>query len=328
MSILNDLPSDTKILVSVSGGSDSIYLTWLLSQQFAKNQLVCIYFNHDLRSKTAISSDKTVIKKLIKQLNLNPLICDDLPVKKAAQENKQSLETTARQLRRNQLYKYAIQYQCSYIALGHHLDDHIETALFQLIRGTLSQFNGIQAITQLKSLQIIRPLLHLTKSEIKTEIKKHQLDYNEDETNKSIIFTRNKIRQQLIPIINEINPTYRNKIDQFITYHQDVQQLIQEQLKKPLTTITITKNKMYLPQLTFESIINPLLQKNWIRYAIKNFIATLKINPLIQLNQLDAIHINAIATLFSKNKGKEMSLPMPFLAKKHDYGIYLSVKLS
>ena len=327
MVMFADFAPDSRILVSISGGADSIYLTWLLAQHFSADQLYLLYFDHGLRSDEAILSDQAVITKLCDQLQLPHFEVHKLPVRLHSREHKQSLETTARQLRRSFLYEYALKYGCSYIALGHHWDDHIETALFQLIRGTQSQLTGIKARTTYKSLTIIRPLLEFTKADIMSKIHQYKLAYNSDDTNTDERFTRNKIRHQLLPVIADINPNYREKIGQFIAYHQETQAAIYDGLSIELATVNMTGQLMILPLTTFQSLATSLLQKNWIRYAIKHFIAQLEINPAFPLGQLNAIHIDSIFALFLKETRKTMSLPAPFFVEKQKEGVCFSVKL-
>jgi tRNA(Ile)-lysidine synthetase-like protein len=324
---MRDFPSGSVILVSISGGPDSIYLAWLLAKHFSKNQLHLIYFDHGLRPKPSIEKDRAAIQALCDLLHLNPYYSEKLPVTTQAKNTKNSIETTARALRRNALYTHAKRYGCTHIALGHHLDDHIETALFQLIRGTQSQLAGIKKVTFLHEIPIVRPLLMVSKHEIIATLNDHTIVYHSDETNDDIGITRNKIRHQLMPVIEELNPNYREKINQFLEYYQHVQSDIECRLKPALATISITRSitedALMLPTSTFLSLPTPFLQQNWIRYAIKYWIQQLLVSPL---SQLDAIHIISIKDLFFKETYKQSSVPAPFVVKKIKEGVRISLQ--
>ena len=279
------------VLISVSGGADSMYLTWLLAYSFPDTKLQAIYFDHGLR-----------------------------PVNTTAEQIQNSIETTARRLRRDALYAHAKAEGCTHIALGHHLDDHIETILFQLIRGSQSLLTGIKKMSYIQDIPIIRPLLEFTKEEILKQVRQHKIIYHEDDTNADTTMTRNKIRHQLIPIIKEINPNYTQKIDQFVQYHNETQAFIESHLEDALSSIIITSTQLHLPTTTFKSLKNRFLQQNWIRYSLKRWINQLPESPSAQI---DAVHIIAISQLFTKETHKQCSIPSPFSVKKVKDGVLI-----
>jgi tRNA(Ile)-lysidine synthase len=312
------------VLISVSGGADSMYLTWLLAHSFSATQLQAIYFDHGLRDFKSIQADKNVISTQCHQLGI-PFTVQELPITTTAKRTQNSIETTARLLRRDALYAHAKAESCTHIALGHHLDDHIETILFQLIRGSQSLLTGIKKISYIQDIPIMRPLLELTKEDILKQVRQHKIIYHEDDTNTDTTMTRNKIRHQLIPIIKDINSNYTQKIDQFVQYHNDAQRFIKSQLEDALSNITVTKTQLQLPTEIFRSLKNKFLQQNWIRYSLKRWINQLPESPSAQI---DAVHIIAISQLFTKETHKQCSIPSPFCIKKmKDYVLISTVPL-
>ena len=131
---------------------------------------------------------------------------------------------------------------------------------------------------------------------------------------------RNKIRYQLIPIIKDINPSYTQKIDQFVQYHNETQAFIESHLEDALLSIIITSTQLHLPTTTFKLLKNRFLQQNWIRYSLKRWINQL---PESSFAQIDAVHILAISQLFTKETHKQCSIPSPFRVKKVKDGVLI-----
>ena len=106
---------------------------------------------------------------------------------------------------------------------AHHLDDRIETAIFNLIRGT--KFSGLFALRESEvrkigdtMVSLFRPFLRIPKSEIMAYAREHMVDFREDSSNSDIIFQRNFIRHEILPKFENINPEYRKAINNFIEY--------------------------------------------------------------------------------------------------------------
>ena len=197
-------PGD-RVLVALSGGPDSVALLHLLSRLVGpmKLSLHAVYINHGIRPKAAAKEEK-FCRHLCSNLNIElSILCEDVPLL-AKRENK-SVEEAARDLRYRVLEDLADQHNCSRIALGHHADDNVETILFRILRGT--GIKGLAGIP-IKRDKIIRPLLHVTKEEILAWLKKEKLAYCVDKSNVTLDYSRNFIRNQLLPQIRKrLNPS-------------------------------------------------------------------------------------------------------------------------
>jgi tRNA(Ile)-lysidine synthetase-like protein len=321
MDILRDkIPIQSRILVSVSGGADSIYLIWFLSQYMSPDQLYLIYFDHGLRAPSEIETDIQCIKKIQFQIQIKHFKTISLKVKAHAKQHAVSIEMSARQLRRLHLVKHARQYSCDYIAMGHHLDDHIETFFLQLTRGSKSHLKGISDHTHYQGISIIRPLLRMSKQEILTELNQLKIEYSIDRTNSDLQFSRNKLRHQMIPVLAEVNPNFRTQIASFISYFKQTQSFILDHLNSFLSEVQFDSHTIILPDRIFNLLGSFFLKQNWIRYSIQTYINKYAPNTLNDIPQFDDVHIQSICQLFSKSKRKQSSLPFPFnCVKKSDH---------
>jgi tRNA(Ile)-lysidine synthase len=203
-------PRDQTSLVGVSGGLDSRVLLELLLQFGFSNLVVC-HLNHNLRG-SASREDANFVERLAERLQLP---CFSKAVK--AWPKNRSIETAARLARHRFFAEAAKKFQTNLIFLAHHADDQVETFLFNILRGTGSFGNAaIEPETILhvekQALSVVRPLLGVWKVELQEFAKRNRLQYREDATNSESLFTRNRIRNLLIPEIEKIleRPVKRN----------------------------------------------------------------------------------------------------------------------
>lgn len=190
-----------RYLVGVSGGRDSIVLLHLLHRLGYRNLIVC-HLDHTLRGR-ASRADAQFVRKLACRLDL-PFVMEQLDVAAAAREKSQSIESAAREVRYDFFTRTARTNRCSAILLAHHADDQVETCLFNLFRGAGSAGLGAMRVESHRgSLHIVRPLLAVWRSEIDEYINAHRLKFREDATNRDLSNSRNRMRQQIIPMLEQ-----------------------------------------------------------------------------------------------------------------------------
>lgn len=196
-SILN---GKSTIIIAVSGGPDSICLMDIFAKIKEKYQLklFCVHINHMLRDIDS-DNDEKFVNKLCKTYEIE-CFTSKVDVKAFSQENKLSIEESARELRHSELKKYLKELSANAIATGHNKNDQAETLLMRILRGTGTL--GLQGMNYCDG-NIIRPLLGIDRKEILNYTKKENLEYRIDNSNSENIFTRNKIRLDLIPFITE-----------------------------------------------------------------------------------------------------------------------------
>lgn len=196
------IPPHARILVAVSGGMDSVALLHLL--KILDFTIAVSHVNFQLRGDES-NSDETFVKELAAQYGI-PFYSKCFDTKSFADKEGISTQMAARNLRYEWFEQLATQHQWDFIATAHHLDDQIETFFINLLRGTgLSGLKGIPA----KSGLIIRPLLPFYRSEIEEYVKTRRLDYREDSSNFKTDYLRNRIRHQLLPLLDEMQPSFR-----------------------------------------------------------------------------------------------------------------------
>jgi len=200
--VLETYAKEPFYLVGVSGGVDSRVLLQILLDAGFTNLVIC-HLDHRLRGSDS-ERENRLIRRLASRLKL-PLVQEQVQ----GWPPKLSLETAARQARQQFFSRAAKQFGANHIFLGHHADDQVETFLFNILRGTGSigqaamrtetriATNGIDLI-------LLRPLLHVWKQEIRDYAKKRRLKFSEDVTNAENKFTRNRIRNLLVPEIERI----------------------------------------------------------------------------------------------------------------------------
>lgn len=196
---------EDKILVALSGGADSVaLLRLLLTLGYACEAAHC---NFHLRGPES-DRDEMFVRHLCKEHQV-ALHLVHFETEKEAAERHISIEMAARELRYAWFEKVRKECGASVVAVAHHQDDSVETLLLNLIRGT--GINGLRGI-QPQNGKIVRPLLCLDRKEIIEYLQDIKQDYVTDSTNLQDEYTRNKIRLNLLPMMQEINPAVKESI--------------------------------------------------------------------------------------------------------------------
>jgi tRNA(Ile)-lysidine synthase len=204
-SSLRPLSPGARYLIGVSGGRDSVALLhWLVECGY--NKLIVCHLNHRLRGRSS-RTDAIFVQKLAAKYDVD-LALGAIDVRALAVRTKQSIETAARDARYKFFAQVAKRRRCRTIFLGHHADDLVETFLINLFRGAgpggLSAMRGVSVrkIDNVK-LQIVRPLLGVSREQIDDYVGKHRLKFREDASNKNLAPLRNRIRHRIIPEIEK-----------------------------------------------------------------------------------------------------------------------------
>ena len=196
---------DDKILVALSGGADSVALLYILHT--AGYHYEAAHCNFHLRGKES-DRDELFVRQLCERMEIH-LHTIDFNTTQYATEKHISIEMAARELRYQWFEKIRKECQADVVAVAHHQDDSIETILLNLIRGT-----GITGLLGIRPRNgtIVRPLLCINREEIIRYLQNIGQDYVTDSTNLEDEYTRNKIRLNLLPLMQEINPSVKNSL--------------------------------------------------------------------------------------------------------------------
>lgn len=197
----NLLQKGDKVVLGLSGGPDSVCLLHIL-KQLENEYDISIYaahLNHQIRGIEA-QKDVMYISNLCDSLGVK-LFVKSINVPAYCKENSLSIEEGARKLRYEMFYEIKQKTKSNKIAIGHNLNDQAETILMRLMRGTGLQ--GLKGIEYKRDDTIIRPILDIERSSIEKYCDEYNLNPRIDSTNLENIYTRNKIRLDLIPYMQE-----------------------------------------------------------------------------------------------------------------------------
>ena len=195
----------SRIIVALSGGADSVALLCILLRLGYSCEAA--HCNFHLRGEESIR-DQSFVEELTRKLGV-PLHLVHFDTKAYAFQKGISIEMAARELRYDWFEKLRKQRKADVIAVAHHRDDSVETFLLNLIRGT--GINGLRGIQPVNGV-IVRPLLNISRYEILDYLSAINQPYVTDSTNLTDDYTRNKIRLNIIPLLEEINPSVSTAI--------------------------------------------------------------------------------------------------------------------
>ena len=223
------LEEGARVLVGLSGGPDSVCLARILDS--LGYGVVAVHCNFHLRGDES-QRDEQFVVSLCQQMGWE-LHRVDFDTQTYAQHRKISIEMAARELRYEHFRSLLHDTQAHVIAVGHHQDDNIETLLLNAVRGT-----GIRGLCgmQPRNNDVVRPLLCLTRQEILAHLADIQQDYVTDHTNLEDAYARNKVRLDVLPLLEHINPgamknlasTQENLAEVMKIYQQAMQQSLAE----------------------------------------------------------------------------------------------------
>ena len=233
-----------KIVIGVSGGPDSMTLLSVLNKlkEDLNIQIYVAHINHMIRKEA--DEETEYVKEFCKKINVE-FFYKKIDVQKEAERLKIGTEEAGRKIRYEFFYEIAKKTEANKIATAHNSNDNAETVLMNIIRGTsVSGLTGIDA----QRGKIIRPLIELPRSEIEEYCKKENLNPRIDKSNYENIYTRNKIRNMLIPFIEkEFNPNIIEGINRLSSLateeEQFVNKIVETEFAKLQINVNINKKK-------------------------------------------------------------------------------------
>jgi len=299
-SLINE---NDRILVGLSGGPDSIFLLYILHNYF-NNQLIIAHINHKLRGIDS-DLDEKFIRTISQKLKI-PLYVIREDVKKLSTKNKKSIEEVGRDVRFSFFNKILKVENFNKIALGHNLDDNVETILINFIKG--SGMKGLIGIPEKRD-NIIHPIINIKKEEILKYLEENKIEYRIDKTNFETDYLRNKVRNYLLPIIEkEFNKNFKEKIlalSNILKVENRFLDDLVENIKNDILKFEDDFVKIDLKKL---QNLHLSLKRRLIRKVINHFNKDLREYPLN--------HIDKVISLENKKTGKEIELPLNLIAVK------------
>lgn len=291
----NMLESSQNVFVGLSGGADSCALLIVLCE--LGYNVKALHLNHCLRGEESQRDEKFCID-LCKKYGVD-LIVRHEDVEKISKENKKSIETTARELR----YKFfKNEAKNEKIATAHNSNDVLETMIFHMVRGT--GLTGLCSIPPVRN-NIIRPLISCSRSDIENYLRSKNQNFVVDSSNLSNEYTRNKIRNQIIPILKQINPNVQNSVFELALRLRQEENFLSE-----LTKIEVEKAR-FKDGFNIDILLNA---HKCLRHRMLKHICE---QHGIEMGEFTSKHVIALENLLlNRNPSAKIYLPSGFLAKR------------
>ena len=210
-------------VLAVSGGVDSMILLEQFFQLQKKYPIIItvVHIHHHLRQES--DKEEVMVREFCRKRSLSVEVYH---WEEGSSQNS-GIEEKARQFRYEKLKESQQKHHASYVVVAHHADDQVETVLMKLTRGsTLEGIAGMKPMRPFGKGYLIRPFLTVDKKALYEYASMHQILYSEDTTNQSVAYTRNRFRQEMIPLFKKENPKFNQKIQEFTKTLQEQQELI------------------------------------------------------------------------------------------------------
>jgi tRNA(Ile)-lysidine synthase len=286
----------TKILATCSGGADSMLMVFLFKH--FKLDFSIAHVNFQLRGKDS-DMDEKLVEAFAQKTGIS-FFRKSFQTKEYAVSNGISIEMAARELRYKWFHELTEKNNFDLIATAHHLNDHVETILLNITRGTGQK--GYHGILHQRD-DIIRPLLCFNKEEILFLIKEFAIPFREDKTNEETDFQRNKIRHLVVPVLKEMNPDLEN------TFYKN-SQIALENEKILVSFVKNGEQRWVKDQEGFFRIeISDCQEENNYKLWLKNYLLSFDFNQYQIENILKSIHSQPgnvfISSEYILNKDRE-----------------------
>ncbi len=297
-----------KLIIALSGGPDSVCLLHLLYTMREKLgiNLHAAHLNHNLRGAES-EEDCRYASDLARSLDI-PFTAHTVNIEQYRHNNRCSLEEAARQVRYAFLANTLTHEKAQSIATGHTRDDHVETIIMNIIRGSgLRGLRGLQPSTLILTtekqtpVKVIRPLILLSREETEEYCRLNGLAPRQDSSNMSLNFFRNRVRHELIPCLQK----YNNRIDESLlrlaSISSDDYQFITEQSNSIWRQVAQEKDDSIYLDLPLLLQLPKTLQRNAMAEALSHMLGS--------LYDIEFSHIEAMVQLLNKPASKLIHLP-------------------
>ena len=296
--------NQSKLLIAISGGIDSVVLTHLCHKLGLNISLAHCNFN--LRGKES-DADEGFVLELAENLELEVFV-QRFDTELYAKDNKRSIQMAARELRYSWFSELAEQLKFDFILTAHHADDNLETFLINFTRGTgLEGLTGIPEVND----KFVRPLLSFSSKVIETYARTNNIKWRDDSSNKSVKYLRNKLRHEVVPILKEINPgllqSFQTTLNNLNESSEIVEESIDVFLKKAIESIGDKEVRFKISE--FKKLNNP---KPYLFESLKEF----------GFNEW-----NDVVGLLDAETGKQVFSPTHRLIKNREYLLLSEINL-
>ena len=310
---------DDTVVTGVSGGADSVCLLFMLCALRRRKgfRVLACHVNHGLRGEDA-DADEAYVRELCERLGV-PLRIFRENVELIARKRKQSTEEAGRLVRREAFEKMCREDGGTKIATAHHRDDNAETVLLNIARGT--GLRGLCGIRPVRG-RWIRPLLCLSRDEIEEWLREKKISFCTDATNEEDIYTRNRIRHNILPALKEqVNAGAARHLSDLALQAQEVWDHIEKETDRAESGCVAFspdaegRRRVRIDEAGFERL-DPVIAKTLIHRCICRAAGEEK--------DVEAVHVADTLALFGKQAGKAVDLPYGVKAERIYNGVLLT----
>ncbi len=289
-----------KVVVGVSGGPDSICLLHVLYtlKQELGIEIFVAHINHMIRE--AADSETQYVQNFCKKLDIKCFVKKE-NVTYLAKQQKKGTEEIGRQIRYEFFNEILTETDSNKIATAHNSNDRAETVILNILRG--SGISGLKGIEVMREQKYIRPLIDINRTDIEKYCKENGLNPRYDESNDENIYSRNKVRNIIIPYIKkEFNPNIIKTINRLSAVATEENEYIQKIVKKEYCQMATKEN---------ENIILDLKKFNDLELVIKRRIILYTINEVLHTTSgIEKVNIDDIIKLCNNNIGNKYIMPI------------------
>lgn len=300
----NMIKDGDKVVIGVSGGPDSITLLNILNNLKEKLniKIYVAHINHMIREEA--NEETEYVREFCDKLGID-FFAKKIKVEEEAKKLKIGTEEAGRNIRYSFFEEVANKVGANKIATAHNSNDNAETVLMNIIRGT--SVSGLKGIEKVRDGKFIRPIIECNRNEIEEYCKEQNLDPRYDKSNKENIYTRNKIRNLLIPYLQkEFNPNIIEGINRLSYIAEEEERFLNKIVENEYENILISVNN----NEKNDTIILNLKEFNKLDYVIKSKLILYTISKIYgKATGIEKIHIDDIIKLCKNNIGNKYLTP-------------------
>lgn len=300
----NMIKDGDKVVIGVSGGPDSITLLNILNNLKEKLniKIYVAHINHMIRKEA--NEETEYVREFCNKLGID-FFAKKIKVEEEAKKLKIGTEEAGRNIRYAFFEEVANMVGANKIATAHNSNDNAETVLMNIIRGT--SVSGLKGIEKVRDGKFIRPIIECNRDEIEEYCKEQNLDPRYDKSNKENIYTRNKIRNLLIPYLQkEFNPNIIEGINRLSYIAEEEERFLNNIVENEYENILISVNN----NEKNDTIILNLKEFNKLDYVIKSKLILYTISKIYgKTTGIEKIHIDDIIKLCKNNIGNKYLTP-------------------
>lgn len=302
---------NSTVIVGVSGGADSVCLLWVLLQvqKEMKLNIVAVHINHNLRGEEA-NKDQDLVESLCAKWGVKLHVFSE-DVEEVSSIQKISLEEAGRIVRREKLEAMAHTYSNAVIALGHHINDNVETSLMNQCRGT-----GVLGMAGILPVQgnYIRPLLCVKRQEIEVYLESHAINYCIDSSNLGNEYTRNRVRNLILPeIVESINVNAVENINHMLEDMRDMCAYLKLDVEKAIKKSVKSGELSYIIMHETYEGYHTIIKRELVKEVL--------VRHAGQSKDIARVHIESVCELFNLQVGREIHLPYEMIARRVQVGV-------